>query len=254
MTFFELPNQCVCAQLPCPSDQETAMARVLYTLCGADAARRFSPHSWKIVMALHHKGLDFEERPTPFTAIPKIEGGFSPTVPVLDDNGRLVRDSFDIALYLEETYPDRPSLFAGQGGKAVSRGIEGYTQFVVQAALMRIIVKDIHDVLAPEDQAYFRKSREGRLGRSLEDVTADWETEAAAFSAKLEPMRHVLRVQKFLGGDGPLFADYILFGALQWARITSPKPVLKADDPVRDWFERCLDLHGGLPRDVRPAA
>lgn len=230
------------------------MARVLYTLCGADAARRFSPHSWKIVMALHHKGLEFEERPTPFTEIPKIEGGFSPTVPVLDDNGRLVRDSFDIAVYLEETYPDRPSLFGGEGGKSLSRGIEGYTQFVVQAALMRIIVKDIHDVLAPEDQAYFRKSREVRLGRTLEEISGDWENEAAAFAAKLEPMRHVLRFQKYLGGDGPLFADYILFGALQWARVASPKPLLKADDPVSDWFQRCLDLHGGLPRTVKAAA
>ena len=230
------------------------MTLALYSLCGARPQHFFSPHCWKAVMALAHKGLAFDEIPTTYAGIARIGGGFSQTLPVLDDNGHLVSDSFAIALYLEDAYPDRPSLFGGEGGKALSRGIEGYTQFVVQAALMRIIVKDIHDVLAPEDQAYFRKSREGRLGRTLEEVTGDWENEAATFAAKLEPMRHVLRFQQYLGGDGPLFADYILFGALQWARVASPKPLLKADDPVRDWFERCLDLHGGLPRNVKAAA
>lgn len=230
------------------------MTRRLYALCGADPDCRFSPHVWKIVMALSHKGLDFEEMPTPFTEIKARENGFSPTVPLLNDGGTLVRDSFDIALYLEETYPDTPTLFAGDGGKALSRMIEGYTQFVVQASLMKIIVKDIHDRLAPADQVYFRPSREARLGRTLEDVEAGAEAELAAFAPKLEPVRHTLKFQPYLGGASPLFADYILFGALQWARVASPKPILKPEDPVRDWFERCLDLYDGRARSTRAAA
>lgn len=230
------------------------MTRVLYTLCGQDSAQRFSPHSWKIVMALSHKGLDFAEKPTPFTAIPAIGGGFSPTVPVLDDDGRLVRDSFDIALYLEETYPDRPTLFAGEGGKAISRMVEGYVQTILQAAMVKIIVKDIHDCLAPSDQAYFRTSREQRLGRTLEEVEAGHAAELAAFQPRLEPIRHMLKFQRFIGGDAPLFADYILFGALQWARVASPKRLLTPDDPVSDWFECCLDLHDGRGRQVAAAA
>jgi glutathione S-transferase len=229
------------------------MTRTLYTLCGANPAQRFSPHSWKVVMALAHKGLDFVERPTPFTEIRSLEDGFSTTVPVLNDGSQLVRDSFDIALYLEDTYPDRPTLFAGEGGKALSRMVEGYVQTILQAALMRIIVKDIHDCLAPADQAYFRTTREQRLGRTLEDVDANHAGELAAFQPRLEPVRHMLKFQPFLGGDGPLFADYILFGALQWARVVSPKRLLAADDPVRDWFERCLDLHGKKGRQVLAA-
>jgi glutathione S-transferase len=229
------------------------MTRLLYSLCGADADCRFSPHVWKVIMALSHKGLDFQEVPTPFTAIKTVEGGFSPTIPVINDNGHLVRDSFDIALYLEEKYPDATSLFKGEGGKAISRGIEGYSQFIIQPALIKIVVKDIHDRLAPADQAYFRSSREARLGKTLEAVDAAAGEELAAFPAKLEPMRHVLRFQPFLGGESPLFADYILFGALQWVRVASPKPILKADDPVRDWFERCLDLYGGRGRAMKAA-
>lgn len=229
------------------------MTRLLYSLCGADPDCRFSPHVWKVAMALAHKGLDFDEVPTPFTAIRTVEGGYSPTLPVLNDGGHLVRDSFDIALYLEDRYPVAPSLFGGEGGRALSRAIEGYSQFIVQPALVKIVVKDIHDRLAPADQAYFRQSREARLGRTLEELEAASGEELAVFPAKLEPMRHVLKFQPYLGGDMPLFADYILFGALQWARIVSSKPIVKSDDAVRDWLERCLDLHGGRGRSAKAA-
>ena len=230
------------------------MSRLLYTLCGADRGRHFSPHVWKIVMALAHKKLDFEERPTPFTAIPAIENGFSKTVPVLFDNGRLVRDSYDIALYLEATYPDAPSLFGGDGGKALTRVVEAYVQNEIQSPLRFIILKDIHDGLDSVDQDYFRRSREERMGRTLEDVEAGHAAALAAYPARLEPIRQLLNLQPFLGGQDPLFADYILFGALQWARVTSPKRLLADDDPVQLWFERCLDLHGGLGRWVTAAA
>ncbi|MBA9036308.1 glutathione S-transferase [Rhizobium leguminosarum] len=93
------------------------MTRALYSLCGADERRFFSPHCWKAVMALAHKGLDFEEIPTTYARIRAIGGGVSSIVPVLDDNGRLIPDSFDIALYLEEAYPERPSLFNARAAR-----------------------------------------------------------------------------------------------------------------------------------------
>lgn len=63
----------------------------------------------------------------------------------------------------------------------------------------------------------------------------------------------MLKFQDFLGGASPLFADYIVFGAFQWARIVSPQRLLQPGDPVTDWFERCLDLHHGLGRSVTAA-
>ncbi|MDI7861072.1 glutathione S-transferase family protein [Rhizobiaceae bacterium n13] len=229
------------------------MNRVLYSLCGSNPARPFSPHCWKVVMALEHKGLAFEEMPRAFTAIPEIEGGATATVPLLNDNGRLVKDSFDIALYLDETYPDRPTLFGGEGGKAMARFVESYSLTVLHSAITRIAVKNIHDIIDHDDQVYFRKSREARLGMPLEEVAAARDEEISAFPAKLQPLRQMLKVQPFIGGDGPLFADYIVFGALQWLRITSGSTHLEADDPVSLWFERCLDLHQGRGRSVTAA-
>jgi glutathione S-transferase len=230
------------------------MTIILYDLCAHDAARRFSPHCWKAKMALAHKGLAVETRGTPFTKIKEIGSGFSPTVPVIDDGGKLVRDSFDIALYLEETYPERPSLFRGKGGEAHARFVESWTLIEIHPALMRLIVKDIHDRIDPADQPYFRESREKRLGRTLEEVQATRDERMEAFRDRYAPLRLMLKRQPFIGGETPLFADYIVFGALQWARTISPAQILADDDPVRAWFDRCLDLHGGVGRNMPAAA
>ncbi len=229
------------------------MTLALYSLCGARPQHFFSPHCWKAVMALAHKGLAFDEIPTTYAGIARIGGGFSQTLPVLDDNGHLVSDSFAIALYLEDAYPDRPSLFGGEGGKALSRMVEGYSQMVIHTAIMKMALMDIHGALDEGDKAYFRQSREQRLGRKLEDVVAERAAEEAAFAAKLEPMRHMLKFQPFIGGESPLFADYIVFGALQWLRVTAGLSMLSADDPVVAWLDRCLDLHGGRARGVTAA-
>jgi glutathione S-transferase len=229
------------------------MTRRLYALAGTDKTRQFSPHVWKTVMSLAHKGLDHETVAVGFTEIPAIEDGSTPTVPLLRDGGRLVRDSFDIALYLDEAYPERPSLFGGEGGKAMARFIENWSQSILHTAVTRIAILDIHDLLDPTDQAYFRRSREARLGASLEDVAAAGKAEIEGFASKLQPLRNMLKLQPFIGGEGPLFPDYIVFGALQWLRTTAGTKVLEDDDPVADWFRRCLDLHGGIGHRVTAA-
>ena len=76
----------------------------------------------------------------------------------------------------------------------------------------------------------------------------------AGLPEKLKPLSHMLNSQKFIGGDQPLFADYIVFGALQWARISSATQMLPEGDVVTDWFNRCLDLHDGIGRSVSSAA
>ena len=55
-------------------------------------------------------------------------------------------------------------------------------------------------------------------------------------------------------GAAPLFADYIVFGALQWARVVSPAQLLADDDIVAAWFGRCLDLYDGMGRKIPAAA
>lgn len=225
------------------------MTIIMHDLCGADG-RRFSPYCWRVRMALAHKGLDYEAKPARFVDIPKLAGGRFKTVPVLEHDNTVMSESWDIAAYLERTFPDRPSLFGGEGGLAVSRFVQGWADAVVQPAIAGLVVRDIVEHLGPEDRTYFVANREARFGRSLDDVIAGREERVEAFRAGLIPLRRLLTHQPFLGGETPLYADYIVFGAFMWARSISAFQLVADEDAIRPWLDRCLDLHGGLARQA----
>jgi glutathione S-transferase len=233
----------------CAASGRQTVAMVLYDLVGRDR-RCFSPHCWRTRMALAHKGLEVEVRPVRFTEIPSIGDGACKTVPAIEADGRLIVDSWAIARWLEEAYPDRPSLFGGPAGLAYARFVQGFCVSVLHPGLISLILLDIFEHLAPEDQAYFRTTREQRFKRPLEEVQAGREERVGGFRAALQPVRLTVQEQPFLGGEAPLYPDYLLFGVFQWARVMSPFRLLADDDPIRAWFARCLDLHGGLGRTV----
>jgi glutathione S-transferase len=228
--------------------------RVLYDLAGADPNLRFSPYCWRIKMALAHKGLAVETVPWRFTDREAIAFSGQGRVPVLVDGERTVSDSWAIALYLEEAYPDRPSLFGAPAAMAVTRFLNAWADTVLQAAMIRLIVSDIADIIHEKDRAYFRQSREQRFGMPLEQVTAGREDRLKDFRDLLLPLRHTLSAQPYLAGEEPAYADYIVFGSFQWARCVSSFELLASDDVVAAWRERMLDRFDGLARRAPCAA
>jgi glutathione S-transferase len=222
------------------------MGIALYDLAGAEEDRRFSPYCWRITLALRHKGLDFTALPWRFTEKDRIAFAGTDKVPVLVDGEVSIHDSPAIAAYLEKTYPDRPSLFGGAAGAALSRFYVDWTDLVLQPALFRLIVADIPALLAPADADSFRRSREARVGTTLEEFCAGRETKIAALRQTLAPLRRTLSQQPFLSGEGPAWADYTVFGAFQWARCVSPIRLLEEDDAVYRWRSTMLGLFDGL--------
>src|SRR3569833_1610342 len=93
----------------------------LFVLCGVVPVVRFCLYCWREKMALAHKGLSVETIPWRCSDKPKIAPSGQDKVPVLVDGERWVHDSWSIAVYLEETWPERPSLFGGGAGRALSR-------------------------------------------------------------------------------------------------------------------------------------
>jgi glutathione S-transferase len=224
------------------------MSLRLYDLAGADADRRFSPYCWRTRMALAHKQLQCETIPWRFTEKAKIAPSGQKLVPVLVDGDRWVADSWVIANFLEDGYPDRPSLF---GDDPAARALTRHYSYVADGlvgAIFPFVALDILGHIAEEDRTYFRESREKRIGMSLEAFVDDRENKRAAFQASLTPMRRTLKAQPFFGGDRPLYADYAMFGPFQWARCISPFALLEEDDPVRLWRDRLLDRFDGLAR------
>jgi len=225
---------------------------VFYELAGADGTR-FSPYCWRTRMALAHKRHPLQSVAVGYTEIASIGDGTHKTVPVIEDGGRFFGDSWTIANYLEEVYPERPSLFGGATAHALTLFVQNWVNEVVHRAVVELVVRDIHVQLSERDKTYFRMSRERRFGRTLEEVQDGREARVESFRKSLEPFRKVLAVQPWLSGNAPLYPDYVLFGALQWPRVVSRFPLLSDEDPVAQWFARSLDLFDGLGRRAIPS-
>src|SRR5213075_3308314 len=124
----------------------------LYELVGTDEARPFSPFCWRTRMALAHKGLSAQSIPWCFTEKDAIAPHNSEKVPVLIDGETSVVDSWRIANYLEDAYPDRPSLFGGEGGRAMARMLNWWGDGVIGGMFPQIArpaAADIADAALP---------------------------------------------------------------------------------------------------------
>lgn len=217
------------------------MPRKLYELENIE-----SPFVWRTKYALAHKGLSYETHRTAFTDIPNVCGGRHPTVPFLvDEDGSETCDSLQIAAYLDDTYPDAPSLLGG-GGMERAQEIEkilGETGF---PNFFPLYIKDIWARLPEKDAAHFRTTREERFGATLEDMSADRDARLPAARAALDPLRAELAKAPWLSGDTPGYADYIILAFFAWMKGCAGTPPLTAGDPLLDYIDRGFALYGGI--------
>lgn len=227
------------------------MSLRMYDLAAAEDDRLFSPYCWRTKLAIAHKGLTVESIPWRFTEPERLAAHGGKTVPLLLDGERVVHDSWAIALYLEETYADRPALFGGPQSRALTLGFKHWVERVLHAPMLRAVITDLHDCLHPKDKEYFRTTREKRFGATLEALGAARADTIATVRTLLDPVRATLAAQPFVAGASPAYADYVLFGAFMWTRSVSPAKLLEPDDPVHAWRERMLDLHGGYARRAK---
>ncbi len=219
----------------------------LYDLAGRDPELRFSPYCWRVRLAMAHKGLEPRTVPWRFSEAALLPGApHNRQVPVIVDDGRVVADSTAIAYDLEDRYTHGPSLFGGAGGEAHARFIIAWADTVLMPALFPFAAWYVFSQLHQADQAYFRQSREARLGTTLEAARDAAPARVAALRATLAPLRRMLAGQGFVGGEEPSYADYALFGCFQWVRCVGVPEMLEADDPVAAWRGVMLELFDGL--------
>ena len=173
---------------------------------------------------------------------------------MLVDGEQWVSDSWAIAEYLDRQYPERPSLLGDASLKATTRFINQWVADSVHPALARVILPDVHAVLDEADKDYFKRTREAAFGVSLEALAGQRETSLQVFREVLKPLRSTLALQDYLAGEAPAYADHIVFGAFQWARIVSAQPLLAQDDPITAWCGRMLEAYNGLARQTPAAA
>lgn len=222
------------------------MPIVLYDLAGSNPDLRFSPRCWRTKLAIAHKDLATETVPWRFRDAALLPQPNQSRVPVVSDGGRIVCDSWAIAEYLEDTFPDRPSLFCGEGGRAHARFVNEWAETVLLPNMLPMIVVDLFNAVDDADKPYFRQNREARLGRSLESAQEGRQSRLPAFHTLLAPVRATLANQPWLGGGEPSYADHIIVAAFMWSHCVSLFPLLPTDGPIADWWHRSQGLYGGL--------
>ena len=210
---------------------------VLFDLVTRDDLRP-SPFCWRAKLALKHKGVSFDARATLYSEISELGDGSFKTLPVIDDGGFWSGGSFQIAVDLEARYPDGPTLFPNDPQRRFAEFVESYIDTVVHPLIFPSVALNIWKQLPSSQQEYFRQNKERRLGMSLERAHELSEPKLMAARASLDPVRRVLNQRPYLCGDWPAYADYIVFGALQWQRMASDHFLIEKDDVLSLWFEK----------------
>ncbi|KAJ3333276.1 hypothetical protein HDU93_008630, partial [Gonapodya sp. JEL0774] len=161
-------------------------------------------------------------------------------------------DSWKIVLYLEDNYPELPSLIVGDNnGRALAFFFRQWVLSHFSFLGLSIAAKDIHDRLHEKDKEYIRKRWELLLGKTLEESIVGRDLFIETFRVSLAPVRNTLAAgARFLCGDKPGYPDFALMGHFMWLRSTSPsyEKLLENDDLVALWRDRVRESFSGIVR------
>lgn len=219
----------------------------LYELIGA-RSQRYSIYAWRTRMALAQKGVAFQSVPVRISDKAAIAFSGQDKVPILRVDDAVVADSWTIAGEIEARWSAEPSLFGGPAGLTFARFVNTWTDRTLIPHVAPMLMLDVVGGVDAGDAAHMRRQMEASFRKSLEEMAAAREQALKGFRRALEPARAVLRTQDFLAGPAPAYADHILFGLFQWARVSSPFDLLDRDDPIAGWRARLLDAYGGFAR------
>jgi glutathione S-transferase len=169
-----------------------------------------SPYSWRVWLALEHKGipyilkvLSFQEKETTKPEFVALNPRH--TVPTIVDDGFAVWESLAILEYLDERFASGPKLFPGD---------------VKERARARRLIQELigyldHDGLDPIVDELFSKEK------------PDMERVAKGRERLREELDHFAKEVRgrFLCGDTPCAADFVLYPMLGYVwRISVRKP------------------------------
>ena len=187
------------------------MTMTVYSISGA-------PRPWRVLLGLAFKGLDFnihhlESSKREHKAAEFLKINPRGTVPVLDDDGALLRDSIAALAWLDRRYPETP-LFGATPDEAAAIW---QTTMECSEYLRRSIDRMLRRPLV--------------LGQPLPDAgtaeRADWEAAGEALHAECRLLEALLVDRPYLGGRGPSAADAVAFPEIRLIeRAADTKPDL----------------------------
>jgi glutathione S-transferase len=213
-----------------------------------------SPFCDKIRRVLHYKRVEYSIHNVPMLETATTLKKKSPMgkVPCIEDDGRIVADSTDIARYLEERFPDPPLVPQDARLRALCHILEDwadeslyfyevYLRFLLPSNAVRWVAELTTDDPSPVKLAarwvvpsvmrgVLRRQGLGR--KSPAAVLDEVQRELDAIAGWLDGGR-------FLLGDSLSLADIAVFAQLFCIRATAEGGALVADRPlVAAWMDR----------------
>jgi len=209
---------------------------------------KHSPFCIPIAQMLLAAGVDLESREVPNWdrgELLRLTKGAYYAVPVLQHGKRVIfesgTDTQDVAHYVDDTW------FGGQlFPEAVEAAHACTIEFLENEVEARTFkLADIHWIPKVKDLVHrgmIIRHKERKFGRGCVDA---WRRDAKKIRTELDQLlvrfETTLRHQRFLFGDAPVYADFLLFGVLgnltfqRWNRLSAKQRAMAA---WRDRLER----------------
>ena len=171
------------------------MTILVHTISGA-------PRPWRVLLALAFKGLDYETRllvgqKGEHRVAPFLDLNPRGTVPVLESEGLVLRDSIGILAWLDRRYP-QPPLFGANAEQAaeiwqITLEACDYLRSATNALLWPVLVQR-------------EPLPDAGTGRR-----AELEAAATRLQEECRRLEDILRDRAFFGGDRPSAGDAVIF-------------------------------------------
>ncbi|KAF8498464.1 hypothetical protein BU17DRAFT_102991 [Hysterangium stoloniferum] len=245
------------------------MSVTLYDLPGRDG-KSWLPMSVRIRDVLDYKGIPYN---TVWLEYPDIEPtlrvlGAAPTnvkqdgnpfytVPVISDSihkavtgePTIVSDSWNIAIYIEETFPNKPALFP-PGSRGLQSLFQEHILKNIHLAFHVTIIVPMHQNLNERSAVYFREKREAYYQKKLEAMgpvgSQSWQDAWDKAERELTSLSDILdkngKERLYVMGDKITYADFILASVLETIIKFAPE---QWEKKVKHWNNgRWVDMLG----------
>ncbi|KAI8976418.1 hypothetical protein BD414DRAFT_168303 [Trametes punicea] len=214
---------------------------IFYDIPGDVKGTAWSPNTWRIRYALNYKNLPYT---TTWVEYPDIARtcqsiGAAPTstwpsgapmytLPALYDpsTDTALAGSLAIALYLDRTYPSTPPVVPA-GTEVLHAAFEAAFIAAVSPHMQMLVMPVGRERLHEASRAHYKHARESQWGERMEEWAPPgseardmhWGALEEAFGKvkgwlETEPESG----RKFVMGDGPSFADFVLGARLMWMK------------------------------------
>jgi len=168
-------------------------------------------------------------------------------VPILEyAPGKFMKESMDIVLYLDKTYPPAllQSIPAGEEHQRITEAIGG---FYVSPNLLCPRVIALRPVLpefrSQEARDYFTKKKEGQLMKTFEQASAKSGDYIKSLEKDLETISPLVKSVKGVHGDFLTTDDVSLFAQL-WELTMFSKEEVRVPQSLRDYQQHWIQASG----------